>query len=221
MNASGVRGQFISLEGGEGAGKSTQARRLQGWLADNGIGAIITREPGGSPHAECLRDILLSGRVKPFGSDAEALMFAVARADHVVETINPALDAGTWVICDRFIDSTRAYQGSAGVTDERIRDLETLATGGTIPDLTIILDLPVSEGLKRARSRRTSVDRFENDDTSIHEARRQAFRQIARTEPARCVLVDASRTEDDVFLSIRNAVTKRLGDTFDQGRSDR
>ena len=220
MKAADGRGLFISLEGGEGAGKSTQARRLQAWLADRGIEAILTREPGGSRHAECLREVLLSGRVAPFGSDAEALLFAVARADHVVETIRPALSSGKWVICDRFIDSTRAYQGSAGVSAERIRELEDLATDGTVPDLTIILDVPVAEGLERARARRSEVDRFEGDDMAVHEARRRAFHRIARKEPNRCMLINASGAEDDVFMSVRDAVTERLGKSLGKGRPD-
>jgi len=214
VNPTDARGRFISLEGGEGAGKSTQARRLQAWLAEKGIEAILTREPGGSPQAECLRTLLLSGRAAPFGSDAEALIFAIARADHVATTIRPALEAGKWVICDRFIDSTRAYQGSAGVSESRIRQLESLAIDGTMPDLTIILDLPATEGLKRANARNAGMDRFESDDIAIHETRRQAFHRIALAEPDRCILVDASRAENDVFDSVRSAVTDRLGDTL-------
>lgn len=220
MNRPDARGRFISLEGGEGAGKSTQSRRLQAWLADKGIDAILTREPGGSPHAECLRELLLSGRVAPFGSDAEALIFAIARADHVTTTIRPALDEGKWVICDRFVDSTRAYQGSAGVSENRIRQLEALATDGTMPDLTIILDLPAAEGLKRARARNAGMDRFESDEIAIHETRRQAFHRIALDEPDRCILVDASQAEDEVFVSVRNAVSDRLGDRLGQRGSN-
>jgi len=169
---SGQDGVFITLEGGEGAGKSTQARLLQSWLGDMGLNVMLTREPGGSPNAESLRDLLLGGRVAPFGSDAEALVFAVARADHVIETIRPALERGCWVICDRFIDSTRAYQGSAGVPDERIAELETIAAGKTMPDLTLILDLPVKDGLARAGGRNMSLDRFEADTIAVHQARR-------------------------------------------------
>ena len=210
VSLSESQGKFISLEGGEGTGKSTQARRLQAWLTQGGIDTILTREPGGSPHAECLREMLLSGRVAPFGTDAEALVFAIARADHVVRTIRPALDAGTWVICDRYIDSTRAYQGTAGVPEGRIRELETIAAGETIPDLTIILDIPVKEGLKRANARNDISDRFERDDLKIHEARRQAFLHIANAEPTRCVSLDASGTEDEVFSKICDAVSDRL-----------
>ena len=214
MIATGGRGCFISLEGGEGVGKSTQAHRLKVWLAKRGIDAILTREPGGSPKAECLRELLLEGRVAPFGNDAEALVFAIARADHVEATIRPALDAGTWVICDRFIDSTRAYQGSAGVPKHRIAELEKLATGGTIPDLTIILDLPAEVGLSRARGRaaagETDMDRFESDETETHERRRQAFRKIAALEPDRCALIDAAGNEDAVFREIADVVAARL-----------
>ena len=210
VSPSGSRGKFISLEGGEGTGKSTQARRLQAWLAERGIDATLTREPGGSPHAECLRELLLSGRVAPFGTDAEALVFAIARADHVAQTIRPALDVGTWVICDRFIDSTRAYQGTAGVPGDRIRELETIAAGDTLPDLTIILDIPVEEGLRRASARNEGSDRFEKDDLTIHEARRQAFLSIAKAEPNRCVCLDASGAENRVFGRICDAVSDRL-----------
>ena len=177
---SGRDGVFITLEGGEGAGKSTQARLLQSWLNDRDIEVVLTREPGGSANAECLRDLLLAGRVAPFGSDAEALVFAVARADHVIETIRPALERGNWVICDRFIDSTRAYQGSGGVPARRIAELETIAAGETMPDLTLILDLPVEDGLARAGGRNMSLDRFEADAIAVHQARRNVFLQIAR-----------------------------------------
>ena len=210
---SGPNGVFITLEGGEGAGKSTQARLLQSWLGDMGIEVVLTREPGGSPNAECLRDLLLSGRVAPFGSDAEALVFAVARADHVIHTIRPALERGCWVICDRFIDSTRAYQGSAGVAAQRIAELETIAAGETMPALTLILDLPVEDGLARAGGRNMSLDRFEADAVAIHQARRDVFLKTAVDEPQRCVLIDASADEAAVFDQIKSAVRERL-DSF-------
>ena len=210
MSADERSGRFITLEGGEGAGKSTQAHLLQSWLAGRGIKTVLTREPGGSPNAECLRDLLLGGRVAPFGSDAEALVFAIARADHMAETIQPALKRGDWVICDRFIDSTRAYQGSAGVPLERIHELEVIATGGTMPDLTIILDLPVDQGLARAGARNPERDRFEADTLKVHEARRQAFRRIAEAEPARCAVVDAAMQEGRVFDAIKAILVDRL-----------
>jgi dTMP kinase len=212
------RGLFITLEGGEGAGKSTQARRLKSWLAGFGIDVVLTREPGGSPNAECLRDMLLGGRIAPFGSDAEALVFAIARADHVQETIRPALAAGQWVICDRFIDSTRAYQGGAGVAKTRIADLEAIAIGETRPDLTLILDLPAKEGLARAGAR-AAPDRFEADALSVHEARREMFLQIAKQEPDRCTVIDAEADEQSVFDQIRTIVSDRLGDALPERRA--
>lgn len=205
-----ARGRFISLEGGEGAGKSTQASRLAAWLREKGIEVTLTREPGGSPRAEALRELLLGGRVAPFGADAEAVLFAVARADHLAETIRPALNAGRWVISDRFFDSTRAYQGTHGVSQERLDELEWIAVGDERPDLTLILDLPAATGLARAGGRDAEPDRFERDDLEIQEARRDFYRTIAEREPERCALIDASGGEDDVTAAIRAVVQKRL-----------
>ena len=210
MSAARDRSQFITLEGGEGAGKSTQARLLKSWLADLGVEAILTREPGGSPKAECLREMLLGGQIAPFGVEAEALVFAIARADHVRETIRPALSTGIWVICDRFIDSTRAYQG-AGVSQARLAELEAIAIGETRPDLTLILDLPAKEGLARAGARDPEPDRFEADALSVHESRRSVFLEIAKAEPDRCAVVDARANEQAVFDRIRTLVRNRLG----------
>ena len=162
-----TRGRFITLEGGEGAGKSTQSNLLADWLAEQGVKAVQTREPGGSPRAEVLREMLLTGLVEPFGAKAEALIFAVARTDHMNQTIRPALQGGAWVICDRFIDSTRAYQGGDGVDPDEINRLEDLAVGADRPDLTVIFDLPAVIGLYRAQSRSGPVDRFEADDIAI------------------------------------------------------
>lgn len=207
-----ARGVFITLEGGEGAGKSTQARLLQSWLSGNDYDVVVTREPGGSPNAECLRELLLGGRVAPFGSDAEALAFAIARADHVIETIRPALDRGAWVICDRFIDSTRAYQGAAGVPAKRLAELEAIAVGETMPDLTLILDLAAEEGLARASGRNAAPDRFEADALAEHRVRRDIFLRIAADEPGRCVVIDASKPEAEVFDEIRSIMRARLGE---------
>jgi len=206
-----TRGRFITLEGGEGAGKSTQSGLLAAWLAKQGVEVIQTREPGGSPRAEVLRELLLSGLVAPFGPEAEALLFAVARADHMKETIRPGLESGSWVICDRFIDSTRAYQGAGGVGPEEINRLEKLAVGADRPDLTVILDLPAVVGLYRARSRSGPVDRFEADDIAVQENRRKIFLDIARIELERCVVIDASQTPDQVAKSVQDAVKARLG----------
>jgi len=202
-------GCLITLEGGEGAGKSTQVERLSDWLRERGVVTLTTREPGGSPAAEAIRAILLSGRVKPFGAEAEALFFAVARADHMDVTIRPALAQGRWVICDRFMDSTLAYQGPSGVSRERLDCLNVLAIGADRPDLTIVLDLPPELGLARSRLR-GGLDRFEQDSLPLHRARRQAFLDIASAEPDRCAVVDASRTEADVAAAIQTIVFERL-----------
>ena len=205
-----TRGRFITLEGGEGAGKTTQSDLLTDWLTEHGVEVVQTREPGGSPRAEVLRELLLSGVVAPFGAEAEALFFAVARADHMNETIRPALQGGAWVICDRFIDSTRAYQGVGGVDPQELNRLENLAIGADRPDLTLILDLPAVVGVYRAKSRSGPVDRFEVDDIAIQETRRQIFLDIARVETERCIVIDASQTPDVVAKSVQDAVGARL-----------
>jgi dTMP kinase len=205
------RGRFITLEGGEGAGKSTQAKLLAEWLAGQQLHILLTREPGGSRRAEALREILLAGVVAPFGAEAEALVFAIARADHLAETIRPALEAGRWVICDRFSDSTWAYQGTAGASARTLAQLDEIAVGADRPDLTLILDLPAELGLERMRGRIGGPDRFERDGAEQHEGRRRAFLAIAAREPERCVIVDASVDEAQVAEAVRAAVTQRLG----------
>jgi dTMP kinase len=206
------RGRFITFEGGEGVGKSTQIRRLAETLESRGIDVVTTREPGGSPGAEVLREVVLSGAARPYGPFAEALLFAAARDDHLDVTIRPALSAGKWVLCDRFADSTRAYQGVAGKVDaDLLRTLERLIVGDTKPDLTLILDLPVAEGLKRVRARGGEPDRFESEGLVFHERLRRAFLGIAEVEPQRCVVVDANRQEDDVAADVLRAVQERLG----------
>ncbi len=208
------RGVFITLEGGEGAGKSTQIRHLMQKLRQAGIEAIPTREPGGSAGAELLRKVLLSGVVKPLGPAAEAIVFAAARIDHIDTTIEPALAAGTWVVSDRFADSTRAYQGGRGQIDPRfLRALERVTLNDLHPDLTLILDLPVEEGLLRAERRRKpgeAIDRFESEDLQFHQTLRAAFLEIAASDPDRCVVIDASGAEADVTRAIWEAVTGRL-----------
>lgn len=155
LQAKGGRGKFITLEGGEGAGKSTQAQMLAKHLESVGLRVLLTREPGGSPGAEIIRHVLLSGAAKPLGAETEAVLFAAAREDHVKCAIEPALAAGKWVVCDRFADSTRVYQGALGKVDARfIKGLERVSIGDLAPDITLILDLPVDEGLKRLASRR-------------------------------------------------------------------
>jgi dTMP kinase len=214
IRAARGRGSFITLEGGEGAGKSTQIGHLLRNLREAGIEAIGTREPGGSLGAEILRKVLLSGKVAHLGPAAEAILFAAARADHIDKTIKPALAAGAFVVSDRFADSTRAYQGARGGVDPRfLRALERITLGGVRPNLTLILDLPVAEGLARAAARRGAFeapDRFEREDLQFHENLRAAFLSIAAAEPARCIVIDAARSEEDVAQAIFEAVSSRL-----------
>ena len=205
-------GRFITLEGGEGAGKSTQLRRLLARLQAAGIDAVGTREPGGSTGAEIMRHLILSGAAKPLGPLAEATLFAAARADHLDATIRPALARGAWVVCDRFADSTRAYQGALGNVDPRlIAALEQVTVGETRPDLTLILDLPAEVGLARAAARSgRDADRFESEGLAFHLALREAFRALATSEPERCVLIDASFEAEAVEEAIWQAVSTRL-----------
>lgn len=208
------RGRFVTFEGGEGVGKSTQLARLAEHLRECGFEVVTTREPGGTPKAEKLRDFLLSGRAAPLGPLAEAALFSAARADHVQALIGPALKRGAWVLCDRFADSTRAYQGARGGVDAKtLALLERAATGETRPDLTIVLDLPAEEGMARAASRRDEgerADRFESEDHSFHEELRQAFLEIAESQPERCCVIDAARLVDDVASAIRAVVHDRF-----------
>lgn len=212
-----TRGLFISFEGGEGAGKSTQIRHLADRLIRRGFDVLVTREPGGSPGAEAIRHVLLSGAAEKFGTGMEALLFAAARNDHVREIIQPALHDGSIVLCDRFMDSSRVYQGAAGdLSPEFLQKLERVAIDGTPPDLTIILDIPAAAGLARARQRAAASgtadepDRYEKEAIAVHEARRQAFLAIASREPARCRVIDASREETVIAGDIMAAVTPLL-----------
>jgi len=208
-----MAGKFITFEGGEGTGKSTQAALLAKKLTGIGIAVVLTREPGGSPGAEIIRHVLLSGAAKRLGPDAEALLFAAARADHLDTIIKPALRSGQWVICDRFFDSTRVYQGIVGsVGLPFIKGLEKLTVGDSKPNLTFILDLPAEIGLERARARRGSAapDRFETEDLAYHQALNAAFRAVAEEEKERCVLIDASRPQEWIAVEIWQAVCKRL-----------
>ncbi|TLG71574.1 dTMP kinase [Methylocystis sp. B8] len=207
-------GRFITFEGGEGVGKSTQLARLAEHLRECGFEVVTTREPGGTPKAERLRNFLLSGRAAPLGPLAEAALFSAARADHVESLIAPALNRGAWVLCDRFADSTRAYQGARGGVDAKtLALLERAAVGETRPDLTIVLDLPAHEGLARAASRRDGgdeVDRFESEKPDFHEELRQAFLDIAESESERCCVIDAARSVDDVARAVRAFVHDRF-----------
>jgi dTMP kinase len=209
-----AKGRFITLEGGEGVGKSVQTKRLQERLATLGLNVIRTREPGGSPGAEALREAILSGFAADFGPAGQALMFAAARVDHLDKTILPALKSGAWVVSDRFADSTRAYQGAAGnLPPDFIAGLERLTVGSTRPDLTLILDLAPELGLERAAKRRQGrggADRFESEGLPFHQTLRRAFLDIAATEPRRCAVVDASGSESEVAAAIWSAVEARL-----------
>ena len=214
-------GCLITMEGGEGGGKSTQVKALVARLRAAGLDALATREPGGSPRAEAIRTALLAGTLEHLGTKAEALLFAAARIDHLDVTIRPALAAGRWVVCDRFHDSTRAYQGAAGAVEPSfLTALERVALAGFKPALTLILDVPADIGLARAASRRRggrrgeshdrAPDRFERESLGFHEELRRAFLAIAAAEPHRCVIVDATSTPTDVGHAIWDAVTHRL-----------
>jgi dTMP kinase len=206
-------GKFITLEGGEGAGKSTQSTILVNRLLRAGRRVVATREPGGSPLAEEIRGALLSGRIWQLGPVAEAVLFGVARADHIDYVIVDALEQGKWVVCDRFIDSTRAYQGAtSGVSKPVIGALERLTTGGLKPHLTLILDISPKAGLARANARLgdETPDRFESQELIMHERIRQAFLDIAEEEPERCVVIDANQPEAVVAEDVWEAVTERL-----------
>ncbi len=207
------RGRFITFEGGEGTGKSTQIKKLADRLNAARLRTLVTREPGGSPGAEIMRHLVLSGMGKLLGPEAETLLFAAARDDHVHTVIEPALTKGTWVLCDRFADSTRAYQGSLGsVSAGLINAMQRVTIGDLKPDLTIILDLPVEIGLQRAAARRGSgtPDRFESEKLSFHQGLREAYRNIAAEDPARCVLIDADADPDTVAGRIWTALRDRL-----------
>lgn len=210
-----MAGRFITFEGGEGAGKSTQIGRLAARLEKDGREVVVTREPGGTPTAESIRAVLLSGAGEQLGPDGEAVLFAAARADHVERVIRPALRAGKWVLCDRFSDSTRVYQGVGGGADANVLEaLDRVAVGRTQPNLTLILDVPVDLGMARAAKRTAAEagapDRFERDDSELHEARRQAFLAIAAAEPDRCAVIDASASEDATADAIWRVVSSRL-----------
>lgn len=207
-----VRGRFITLEGGEGAGKSTQIRLLADALRGIGIDVVTTREPGGSPDAEAVRDLLVNGDPGRWLPVSEAMLLSAARHDHVMRTIRPALEAGQWVLCDRFADSTMAYQGFGhGLDRTMLTVLRDIAVAGTMPDLTLILDIDPAQGLARAAARRGGEDRYERMQVAFHERLRNGYQAIAKAEPERCALIDASAGIDGIQASIRAAVTDRLG----------
>ena len=208
-----MSGRFITFEGGEGTGKSSHAELLAQRLRALGIGVVLTREPGGSPGAEIIRHVLLSGAAEPLGPDAEAILFAAARDDHVRSTIEPALAQGRWVICDRFVDSTRIYQGALGHVDLKlIYFLERITVGSLKPDLTFILHVPAEVGLARAKKRRgdRQVDRFEGESLEFHQKLREAYLALAAREPERCVVIDTSEPRVSVAMQIWTVVGQRL-----------
>ncbi|MBX9709730.1 MAG: dTMP kinase [Xanthobacteraceae bacterium] len=209
-------GRFITFEGGEGSGKSTQIQLLADRLNNSNLRTIVTREPGGSPGAEIVRHLLLSGMGKLLGAEAETLLFAAARDDHVHQVIKPALERGVWVLCDRFTDSTQVYQGELGnVNPDLIHAMERVTIGNLKPDLTLILDVPVTVGLQRAINRRGDAvaDRFEQESLEFHETLRESYSQLAADNPARCVLIDANTDPDTVAARIWEAVRERLFST--------
>jgi dTMP kinase len=203
------RGKFITLEGGEGVGKSTQARRLAQTLGAHGIEVVITREPGGTPGAEAIRDLLMTGAAGRWSAATETLLFAAARADHVARVIEPALSAGKWVICDRYLDSTRAYQGAAGGIDDA--DIVTVNRigGALMPDRTLLFDLPVEAGRARAGERGAS-DRMGSRDGSFYERVDAGFRQFAAAEAERFRVIDASGTPEEVSERLLAALADLL-----------
>ncbi|WP_045836231.1 dTMP kinase [Hyphomicrobium sp. 99] len=202
------RGKFITFEGGEAAGKSTQAKRLAERLERAGISVVVTREPGGTPVGEDVRELIM--RDRPTDPVTELLLFAAARAEHVTSVIRPALDEGTWVISDRFMDSTRVYQGKLyGLEPEFIAQLERYTVAPDYPDLTLILDLPASAGVERAQLRGT-LSRYDAERIETHEALRQGFLEIADAEPLRCVLIDASLSVSSVETAVWQAVSAHL-----------
>ena len=212
-----ARGFFITFEGGEGAGKSTQIERLADKLRSKGYDIVVTREPGGSPGAEAVRHVILSGAAEPFGPKMEAILFAAARSDHVEQVIRPAVAAGKIVLCDRFLDSSRVYQGVTGNLDpDFMAGLERVAINGMMPDLTLILDIDPVDGLRRATVRRGSgqADRFEKETVAVHQRRREAYLAIAEREQNRCVVIDASADPDTVEDVVTAAVFAALAIRF-------
>jgi dTMP kinase len=206
------RGHFISFEGGEGAGKSTQIRTLAARLEELGYRVVLTREPGGSAGAEALRDLLVRGEADRWSPIAETLILYAARADHLDRRIRPALEDGAWVLCDRFADSTRAYQGAGGGTPASvIAGLEQAVIGGDWPDLTLILDLPPAAGLARAAQRGGAEQRFEGKGLAFHERLRTGFLEIAAAEPQRCRVIDADAGIEEVADGVWTAVCNRFG----------
>jgi len=214
-----LRGRFISLEGGEGAGKSTQARMLADRLQARGIDVLLTREPGGAPGAEEIRSLLVTGAVERWSPMAETLLHMAARAEHLAHAVLPALEFGRWVVSDRFVDSTVVYQGILqGVGEDRVRALHRLALDDVMPDATAILDMPADEGLRRSNGRSEAAasqapareDRYERMGGDFHRRIADSFRTIAAQAPERCVLIDAAGAPDEVHARLWSALANRL-----------
>jgi len=211
-------GKFITFEGGEGSGKSTQARRLADFLRTLGCETVLTREPGGTPFAEQVRALILSGATARHSALAEAFLFFAARSDHVDALIRPALSRGAWVICDRFSDSTRVYQGVAGaVPFDAIETLDRIVVGDARPDLTLILDIDPAQGLARAMERRTAKhqrasapDPYEQRGLQFHLRLREGYLEIARADPTRCRVIEADGTPDAIEERVRRAILDRF-----------
>ena len=209
-----AHGKFITLEGGEGAGKTTLIAGLTEALKVRGHQVVVTREPGGTAGAELLRDLLLNGATDRWSPTAEALLMYAARVDHVDRVIRPALERGDWVLCDRFADSTVAYQGLAGgLSAERIADLHRFALGDFQPDLTLVVDLDPVIGLERTQRRGETVTRFEKHGGSYHTTLRQAFLTIARDHPERCRVIDGAQSQAGVLAAALAAIDSRLAET--------
>lgn len=203
MGIEGLKPKFITFEGGEGAGKSTQVAKLMAFFEAQGIPALKTREPGGSPGAEEIRALLVNGGVDRWDGLTEVLLHSAARRDHLVKTVWPALKQGTWVVCDRFFDSTLAYQGwGHGIDRKAIESAIALSVGDFKPDLTLILDLDVDKGLARAQARGDGADRYERMGLAFHNRLRQGFLEIAAQNPNRCTVIDANQTPDHVHQAV-------------------
>ncbi|WP_114391655.1 dTMP kinase [Oleisolibacter albus] len=206
-----MTGRFITLEGGEGAGKSTQIRLLADWLRAQGIAVETTREPGGSPGAEEIRALLVTGTPGRWQPMTEALLLNAARHQHLAETVRPALAAGRWVLCDRYADSTFAYQGAGhGLDPDLLRDLHRAATGGLVPDLTLLLDIDPEIGLARAGARAGNETRYEQMALAFHRRLRDGYRRIAEAEPQRVAVIDAARGVDAIQADLRAVLSDRL-----------
>ncbi|RFC66236.1 dTMP kinase [Fulvimarina endophytica] len=207
-------GTFITFEGCDGSGKTTQVQRLAGLMRSEGYEVVTTREPGGTPGADAVRHVVLSGAAQSLGPNIEAVLFAAARADHLSQVIRPALEREAIVICDRFHDSTRVYQMGADETDQAfLARLEAATLDGVFPDLTIILDVPAELGVERARARRSAsaADRFEGEEAEVHRKRRDRFLSIAENEPERCVVIDGRGDEEEIMEDIVAVIEDRLG----------